>query len=70
MLLVTAPHERAAELNHILVQAGVAPAEVRHYEVSLEQYFLALTGGVGTPGAMGAPAYQIEGARAAQGELA
>ncbi len=44
-LLVSAPHERAADLNALLVGAGVTPAEVRRHEASLEQYFLSLTGG-------------------------
>jgi ABC-2 type transport system ATP-binding protein len=62
LLLVSAPHERAAELNALLAGAGLPPAEVRHYEVSLEQYFLTLTGafGAGAPMGGGAPAYQIE----------
>ena len=66
-LLVRAPHERAAELNAFLTRADLPPAEVRHYEVSLEQYFLTLTGAFGAEGAAGAPAYQIESAPAAQG---
>ena len=44
-LLVSAPHERAADLNALLVGAGITPAEVRRHEASLEQYFLSLTGG-------------------------
>ncbi len=66
MLLVSAPHERAAELNAFLTRADLPPAEVRHYEISLEQYFLTLTGAFGAGGAMGAPAYQIESAPSAQ----
>ncbi|HEX9038428.1 MAG TPA: ATP-binding cassette domain-containing protein [Ktedonobacterales bacterium] len=58
-LLVAAPHERAAELNALLVAAGLPPAEVRRYEVSLEQYFLSLTGAFGVA-AQGAPAFQID----------
>ncbi len=56
-----------AELNAFLTRADLPPAEVRHYEVSLEQYFLTLTGAFGAEGAAGAPAYQIESAPAAQG---
>jgi hypothetical protein len=69
MLLVRAPHERAAELNALLSRADLPPAEVRHYEVSLEQYFLTLTGAFGAAGASGdgAPAYQIESAPTTQG---
>jgi ABC-2 type transport system ATP-binding protein len=69
MLLVSAPHERAAELNALLTRSDLPPAEVRHYEVSLEQYFLTLTGAFGAAGGAGAPApaYQIETAPAAQG---
>lgn len=61
LLLVNAPHERAAELNGLLVSHGLAPAEVRPYAVSLEQYFLTLTGGIGAPSGLSysAPAYQI-----------
>jgi ABC-2 type transport system ATP-binding protein len=44
-LLVSAPHERAADLNALLVGASITPAEVRRHEASLEQYFLSLTGG-------------------------
>jgi hypothetical protein len=44
-LLVSAPYTRAADLNALLVGAGIVPAEVRRYETSLEQYFLSLTGG-------------------------
>jgi ABC-2 type transport system ATP-binding protein len=60
LLVVSAPHERAAELNALLTRADLPPAEVRHYEVSLEQYFLTLTGAFGGAGLAGAPAYQIE----------
>jgi ABC-2 type transport system ATP-binding protein len=72
LLLVSAPHERAAELNDFLVRAGLPPAEVRQYAVTLEQYFLTLTGGIGAPGGVGysAPAYQIERAASAEGGLA
>ncbi len=68
MLLVSAPHERAAELNAMLTRADLPPAEVRHYEISLEQYFLTLTGALdsGTMGAV-APAYQLESAPNTQG---
>jgi ABC-2 type transport system ATP-binding protein len=54
-LLVSAPHERAADLNALLVSAGMTPAEVRRHEASLEQYFLSLTGGASF--AQLAPAY-------------
>jgi ABC-2 type transport system ATP-binding protein len=54
-LLVSAPHERAADLNTLLVGAGVTPAEVRRHEASLEHYFLALTGGAALTSM--APAY-------------
>jgi ABC-2 type transport system ATP-binding protein len=57
-LLVSAPHERAADLNALLVGAGIVPAEVRRHEASLEQYFLSLTGGAAQL-AM-SPAYQLE----------
>ncbi len=68
-LLVSAPHERAAELNALLTRSDLPPAEVRHYEVSLEQYFLTLTGASNATGATGtgAPAYQIDSASATQG---
>ncbi len=56
-LLVSAPQERAADLNALLVGAGVIPAEVRRYEASLEHYFLALTGG--GPQTSMAPAYSL-----------
>lgn len=48
-LLVSAPHDRAADLNALLVGQGIIPAEVRRYEASLEQYFLSLTGGAALP---------------------
>ncbi|MDE3229641.1 MAG: ABC transporter ATP-binding protein, partial [Chloroflexota bacterium] len=56
-LLVAAPPERAADLNALLVGAGIVPSEVRRYEASLEQYFLALTGGVALTSM--APAYSL-----------
>lgn len=56
-LLVSAPQERAAELNALLVGAGIVPAEVRRYEASLEQYFLSLTGGAAVTSM--APAYSL-----------
>ncbi len=56
-LLISAPPERATDLNALLVGVGVTPAEVRRYETSLEQYFLALTGGA--VGASMAPAYRL-----------
>lgn len=54
-LLVSAPHERATDLNALLVGAGVTPAEVRRHEASLEHYFLSLTGGAALTNM--APAY-------------
>jgi ABC-2 type transport system ATP-binding protein len=56
-LLVSAPHERAADLNALLVSVGIVPAEVRRYEASLEQYFLSLTGGAALTSM--APAYSL-----------
>ena len=67
LLLVSAPHERAAEITALLARADLPPAEVRRYEISLEQYFLALTNGPGVSGGQSAPAYQIDSATAAQG---
>ncbi|HEX8995570.1 MAG TPA: ABC transporter ATP-binding protein [Ktedonobacterales bacterium] len=61
-LLVSAPHERAADLNALLVGAGVTPAEVRRYEPSLENYFLSLTGGAALTSM--APAYSLGAASA------
>jgi len=43
MLLITAPHERSAELNHALADAGLYASEIRLREKSLEQYFLGVT---------------------------
>lgn len=68
LLLVAAPHERAADLNALLARADLPPAEVRHYEVSLEHYFLTLTSGMGVAGVQGAPAYQIETPTDPQGD--
>lgn len=67
-LLVSAPHERAADLNALLVGAGVTPAEVRRHEASLEQYFLSLTGGA--PLTHLAPAYTTADASAPQAQAA
>lgn len=69
LLLVSAPHERAADITALLARADLPPAEVRHFEISLEQYFLALTSGAGVAAAQGAPAYQIDRAPAAQGGM-
>ncbi len=44
LLRVDAPQERAAEVNALLAGYGLHPAELRHAEGNLEQYFLALTG--------------------------
>ena len=47
LLRVDAPQERAAEINALLASYGLHPAELRHAEGNLEQYFLALTGSQG-----------------------
>lgn len=43
MLLIDAPAERAAELNSLLARAGVAVAELRERDRSLEAFFLEVT---------------------------
>ncbi len=52
-LLVDAPVDRASAVNALLAAQGIYAAEVRRREASLEQFFLALTGG--QPGAPGGP---------------
>ena len=47
LLRVDAAQERAAEVNALLAGYGLHPAELRHAEGNLEQYFLALTGAQG-----------------------
>lgn len=65
LLRVDAPAERAADVNAVLAGRGIYAAEVRRSEGNLEQYFLALTGSAGAPGA---PAYMTpQGRRAAEG---
>jgi hypothetical protein len=44
LLQANAPIEHAAEINAMLGAQGIYAAEVRGFEGSLEQYFLALTG--------------------------
>jgi ABC-2 type transport system ATP-binding protein len=43
-LLVAAPHERAADLNAVLARQEIYASEIRPQELSLEQYFLDVTG--------------------------
>ena len=57
LLRVDAPQERAAEVNALLAGFGLYPAELRHAEGNLEQYFLALTGAQG--GAAGPAAVPV-----------
>lgn len=44
-LLVTAPSERAADVTHVLADAGLYLSGMRWHEQSLEQYFLDVTSG-------------------------
>jgi ABC-2 type transport system ATP-binding protein len=44
LLLVDAPFERVAEVSALLAARGIYPIELRPYEMSLEQFFLAQTG--------------------------
>jgi ABC-2 type transport system ATP-binding protein len=44
-LVVTAPHERSAEVNEALAGAGLYASEIRLREKTLEQYFLGVTTG-------------------------
>jgi ABC-2 type transport system ATP-binding protein len=48
-LLVSTTAERASDVNRLLAEHGLYAAEVRRRESSLEQFFLALTGGYGAP---------------------
>jgi ABC-2 type transport system ATP-binding protein len=48
LLVYTAAH-RASDVNRLLGEQGLYAAEVRRREASLEQFFLALTGGYGAP---------------------
>jgi ABC-2 type transport system ATP-binding protein len=43
-LVASAPAERSAELNAALAQAGIYAAEIRPRQLSLEQFFLEVTG--------------------------
>jgi len=45
-LIVTAPHDRTSELSEALGRAGVYISEITPLQVSLEQYFLEVTGDV------------------------
>lgn len=45
LIAVDAPVERASEICALLARQGLYPAELRRREGSLEQFFLALTGG-------------------------
>jgi hypothetical protein len=45
-LLVTAPLERAEEINAIMAGGGLYASMIRPAESSLEQYFLEVTGGI------------------------
>src|SRR6185369_7840944 len=49
LLLVDAPIERAAEINHLLVTQGVAVAEIHRRELTLEEFFLNITDESATP---------------------
>ncbi len=44
-LLVTAPPDRSAEINRLLADQGLYAAAIHPNELSLEQYFLDVTGG-------------------------
>ena len=50
-LVVTAPPERSTELTAALAQAGIYVGQMSTVQVSLEEYFLEVTGGQGGPGA-------------------
>ncbi|GIW02846.1 ABC transporter ATP-binding protein [Roseiflexus sp.] len=41
--LIDAPGDRTADLNALLTAGGVPVAEIRHYETSLEEFFLEVT---------------------------
>jgi ABC-2 type transport system ATP-binding protein len=53
-LLVNTTAGRASDLNRLLAEHGLYAAEVRRREASLEQFFLALTGGNGATPALSA----------------
>jgi ABC-2 type transport system ATP-binding protein len=65
VLLVDAPPERASDITALLASQGLYVAELRRAAVSLEQYFLDLTGGSSPNGANGASA--ANGATGRQG---
>ncbi len=41
--LIDAPGDRTADINALLTSGGVRVAEIRHYETSLEEFFLEVT---------------------------
>jgi ABC-2 type transport system ATP-binding protein len=55
-LLVNAGREHAADINRLLGERGLYPAELRWREASLEQFFLALTGAIGPVPSVAPPA--------------
>jgi ABC-2 type transport system ATP-binding protein len=61
LLAVDAPVERAADANALLAGQGIYAAELRRREASLEQYFLALTGGTATAARAEAPVSAPQG---------
>jgi ABC-2 type transport system ATP-binding protein len=65
VLLVDAPSERAADITALLASQGLYLSELRRSAVSLEQFFLDLTGAPGTNGVNGAAG--ANGARGQQG---
>jgi ABC-2 type transport system ATP-binding protein len=44
-LMIEAPQDRAADVNAVLARQGIYASEIRARELSLEQYFLDVTGG-------------------------
>ncbi len=50
-LVVTAPPERSPELTAALAHTGIYVGQMATVQVSLEEYFLEVTGGQGDPGA-------------------
>ncbi|HEX9058286.1 MAG TPA: ABC transporter ATP-binding protein [Ktedonobacterales bacterium] len=54
-LLINAPRERAGSVNELLAGQGLFVSELRWREASLEQFFLALTGGSGVEPSLAAP---------------
>lgn len=42
-LLIDAPGDRTADINALLTADGIPVAEIRHYETSLEEFFLEVT---------------------------